>query len=230
MRSCDITDRIESLLECARMTRKDEDSAKVLEPAHRNEQEQANAGINFLKAEESETTDSLNHIIEKIRSQQSSRRHGRRIDVQVDLDPAVSSFGLDLATVGSALANLVCEAIDQSPEGFVRIETRLADDGATLLLIRNHDFPIQADETGRKPDAAAVNVARQDSTDVRLFVVMSMTVGYGGTISFTSRPDGLGVAVSYGFQRHSQKSGSSAAPEPAKHIIPRTMRERGSEP
>jgi signal transduction histidine kinase len=95
----------------------DENSLKVFEPAHRSERERTNHGINFLKVEDSKTTDSLNHIIEEVRSQEAPRSHCRRRDVQVDLDPAVSSVGLDVATVGRALGNLVTEAIDQSPEG-----------------------------------------------------------------------------------------------------------------
>ena len=178
-----------------------EDSAKPLLEAERNVEGLTGAGINFLRAAESATTASLNDIIEQTLSVEARRVHDRRIDVQLDLDPAVSSFRLDVATVGRALANLVCEAIDHSPEGgLVRIETRRRDDRTTLLLIRDHESAIRHEEPRLTPDVAAANVAIQDSTDMRLFIVMSMTEGYGGPISFTSPPDGFGVIVSYAGQ------------------------------
>jgi len=191
----DITDRLESLLECTRMMHK-----QPLE-SERNVEGLTGAGINFLHAAEGETTASLNHIIEETLLVGTRRVHERRIDVQLDLDPAVSSFRLDVATVGRALANLVCEAIDHSPEGgLVHIETRRRDDRTILLLIRDHESAIRGEEPRLTPDVAAANVAIQDSTDLRLFIVMSMTDGCG-PISFTSPPDGFGVIVSYAAKR-----------------------------
>src|SRR5690606_24268365 len=127
----------------------------------------------------------VNSLVETLADLVRPECKERRIELELDLDPAIPPFGLDPEQIYQALLNVVRNAIEaiDKPEGHLALRTHLRSD---QVLIEVEDNGCGIPEESRLSIFEPYNTTKFNGTGLGLMVVFRIISAHGGAIGLDS--------------------------------------------
>jgi signal transduction histidine kinase len=174
--------------------------ASTLDRIESNAHQATNLTVDFLRAEEMDceglrihtTESSLNALVEEIVRHEEPLARLRNVGLRLTVDFEVPAMPIDVAMLGSAITNLIANAVRHSRSAAsVDVTICRSENGATVA-VRDYGSGIAPEELANlfKRFGRGTNPTFTHSTGLGLYIVKMVVEAHGGSIEAMSPPDG----------------------------------------